>query len=120
MKKGSKSQRITVSEAFGLALARARTSREISQESLALATGFARTYPGMLERGERQPTMTTLLLMASALSIEPEELVHQTRQILAAHHVTVGPISPIKPPASKEPEVLGRAKRRGRPIKAAP
>ena len=64
--------------AFGQVLRRVRTEREISQQTLAFECELDRTYISLLERGLRQPTLTTLVLLGSALSIDPAELVRQT------------------------------------------
>ncbi len=68
--------------AFGRALQEARLKATLSQEALSLAAGYDKNYAGMLERGERQPTLETLLNMGIALGIEPEALVSRTRQLL--------------------------------------
>lgn len=64
--------------AFGQVLRRVRTEREMSQETLAFECELDRTYISMLERGLRQPTLTTLVLLGAALSIDPAELVRLT------------------------------------------
>jgi transcriptional regulator with XRE-family HTH domain len=54
----------------------------MSQEELAFASGIDRTFVSRLERGVRQPTITTLFALGSALGISAEELVCQTAQRL--------------------------------------
>ena len=63
---------------FGQVLRRLRTEREISQGDLALDCGLDRTYISLLERGLRQPTLTTIVLLGTALKVDPAELVRQT------------------------------------------
>lgn len=65
---------------FGNELRKARTSVGLSQEKLALQVGLDRTYISMLERGLRQPTLTTLILLGSALDISGSELVRKTEE----------------------------------------
>jgi hypothetical protein len=36
------------------------------------------TYPSLLERGRRQPTLAIMLRLARALAMEPAELVNRT------------------------------------------
>lgn len=44
-----------------------RRSAGLSQEELAHRSGLHRTYVGSVERGERNPTVTTLLTLAKGL-----------------------------------------------------
>ena len=50
----------------------------MSQEELAEACDIDRTYPSLLERGQRTPTLTVLLDLAAALEVPPERLVIDT------------------------------------------
>ena len=63
---------------FGRVLRRLRTEREISQGALALECDLDRTYNSLLERGLRQPTLTTLVVLGTALNVDPADLVRQT------------------------------------------
>lgn len=47
----------------------------ISQEELAHRAGVDRTFVSRLERGVRQPTITTLIQLAKALDVTAAELV---------------------------------------------
>lgn len=60
--------------AFGTVLRKQREERDISQEYLALECGLDRTYISLLERGQRQPTLTTILRIAEAFKIPPVDL----------------------------------------------
>jgi transcriptional regulator with XRE-family HTH domain len=62
---------------FGRIVSRLRVERGFSQEGFAAATGLHRTYMGGIERGERNPTLTTILRIAEGLKIEPTELFRQ-------------------------------------------
>jgi len=57
--------------AFGAALKAARLKRGLSQEDLAGRADFDRTYPSLLEHGRRSPSFFMILLLASALRMEP-------------------------------------------------
>ena len=67
--------RTSTAIAFGHALRAARRARGLSQEALAQRAGLDRTYPSLLERGLRTPTLGTLIDLAAALSLRPEQLV---------------------------------------------
>ena len=70
-----------MSVAFGRVLREQRLARGLSQEALALEAGVDRTFVSQLERGIRQPTLTTLWKLAGVLRIAPSELVRQMEQL---------------------------------------
>jgi transcriptional regulator with XRE-family HTH domain len=65
-------------EAFGRVLRDARNKSGVSQEKLALNCELDRTFISMLERGRRQPSLGSIITIANALDIPPEELVKRT------------------------------------------
>jgi transcriptional regulator with XRE-family HTH domain len=60
---------------FGKVLREKRELNKLSQEKLAELSDLDRTYISLLERGLRQPTISTLFKIANALNISPSELV---------------------------------------------
>lgn len=62
-------------KAFGTVLRRMRTAKGLSQERLALEGNIDRTFISMLERGIRQPSLTSLILIAEVLGISASELM---------------------------------------------
>ena len=54
---------------------RLRESQHISQEQLGSQAGLHRTYPGAVERAERNITLSTLVKLADALHVEPITLL---------------------------------------------
>jgi transcriptional regulator with XRE-family HTH domain len=60
---------------FGLAVRAARRERGWAQEQLSEAAGLDRTYVSGLERGQRNPTLTTQERIAVALGRTLWELV---------------------------------------------
>ena len=60
---------------FGDKVRALRKSRNWSQEKLADETGFHRTYIGMIERGERNPSLLNLKKFADTFKIELPELL---------------------------------------------
>lgn len=67
-----------IKQAFGSVLREARHAAGISQEKLALRVGLDRTYISMLERGLRQPSLTTIMLLSSELDLKAPELIRRT------------------------------------------
>lgn len=66
---------------FGAVLKRYRTELNISQEELAFRAGVDRTYISRLERGTRQPTITTLIGLGIAMGIPAADLVAETERL---------------------------------------
>jgi transcriptional regulator with XRE-family HTH domain len=71
-------RRECVARAFGRVLKERRKSKGISQEELAFRTEFDRTYPSLLERGLRTPTLGMILAFARALDTALELLITET------------------------------------------
>jgi XRE family transcriptional regulator, regulator of sulfur utilization len=71
-----------IARAFGLALRAARVERGLTQERLCELCDVDRTYPSLVERGLRCPTLAMLLRLASALRIDPARLIAETVQRL--------------------------------------
>jgi len=67
-----------VAWAFGKVLVSCRHTAKISQEELAFRAGLDRTYPSLLERGLRQPTIGRFMAIAYALKIDPSTLMIMT------------------------------------------
>ena len=72
----------SIQKTFGEVLREVRVGRGLSQQELALQSELDRTYISLLERGLRQPTLTTLIVLASTLDIDPAELVQRTTAFL--------------------------------------
>jgi len=69
-----------IEQIFGAVLQRHRSARGISQEELAFQAGVDRTFVSRLERGIRQPTITTLIGIGQALGISAADLVRETEK----------------------------------------
>jgi DNA-binding XRE family transcriptional regulator len=63
------------SSAFGQRLRELRTQRGLSQDDVARETNVHPTAIGRLERGAREPRLTTILRIARGLHVQPSELV---------------------------------------------
>lgn len=59
-----------VQKAFGVRLKELRIKQNLTQAELAHLGNFDRNYIGMLERGERNPSLKNLVRLSEALKIE--------------------------------------------------
>ena len=62
-------------EEFGKRIRQLRTEKGLSQEQLAELTGFHRTYIGMVERGERNLSLSNIVVFAKVFGINLSELL---------------------------------------------
>jgi transcriptional regulator with XRE-family HTH domain len=74
----SNSEAQDVGRIFGGVLRRYRSEMNMSQEELAFRAGVDRTFVSRIERGLRQPTITTLIALGSAIGVSAAELVRDT------------------------------------------
>lgn len=65
----------SLEERFGELLKELRSEKGLSQEALATDCDLDRTYISLLERGQRQPTISTLFKIAKALKMTPSSIV---------------------------------------------
>ena len=56
-----------------------RLSMGLSQESFATLCGLHRTFVGSIERGERNASLSTLEVLATALKVDVPQLLTQRR-----------------------------------------
>ena len=73
-----------VALAFGVILKTQRQGLGMSQEQLAERADLDRTTPSLYERGRRQPTISTLIAIGSALGCDPCGLLGMTITRLSA------------------------------------
>ncbi|MBL1244932.1 MAG: helix-turn-helix transcriptional regulator [Sulfurimonas sp.] len=60
---------------FGLKIRELREEKGISQEELSFITGFHRTYIGMIERGERNISLSNMAVFAKVFELNLSELL---------------------------------------------
>jgi transcriptional regulator with XRE-family HTH domain len=60
---------------FGLRIRQLRTKNSHSQEELSFLTGFHRSYIGMIERGERNISLSNMAVFAKAFEVSVSELL---------------------------------------------
>lgn len=62
---------------FGRVLRDIRRDRGLSQEGLAFESGYHPTYIGQLERGQKSPSLRTILNLAAVLQIPGSEILRR-------------------------------------------
>ena len=60
---------------FGKRIRHLRTQNNLSQEKLSFKTGFHRTYIGMIERGERNISLTNIAVFSKAFEMDISDLL---------------------------------------------
>lgn len=76
----------TPERAFGLTIRKIRRKRGFSQDRLAHESGYHRTYIGMLERGEKSPSLRTIVNIAATLHVKPSDILARVERILTRTH----------------------------------
>jgi len=61
--------------AFGRVLRRLRQKKGLTQEELGLDADLRRTFVSILELGQQQPTLTTILKLAKVLEVRPSKIL---------------------------------------------
>lgn len=69
--------------AFGSILRKLRSKKRLSQEALAAACKLDRTYISLLERGLRQPTLSTVFRLSRVLGVSPSKIVRMMERSLS-------------------------------------
>lgn len=66
---------VDVAVACGVVLRRLRKDRGLTQEQLALEADLQRSYVSILELGQQQPSLTTIIKLASAFGCTAQALM---------------------------------------------
>ncbi|HET8630492.1 MAG TPA: helix-turn-helix transcriptional regulator [Thermomicrobiales bacterium] len=82
MERGTQGGPTTPAVAVGRALRTAREARGLSQEQLALASGYSRYYVGLLEQGRRNATVLALFRLGRVLELAPSELLRRAEALV--------------------------------------
>lgn len=85
-RRGKAAPRPNVEQAFGAALRGIRAERSVSQEMLAHDADFHRNHIGLLERGERGPSLKAVFRIADALGVRATDLVREVEDLVAPPH----------------------------------
>jgi len=65
----------TLPQVIGRNIKRLRIAKGWSQSDLAQKTGFDEAYIGVLERGQANPSLTTVSVMAGTLNVDACQLI---------------------------------------------
>lgn len=71
-----------IAEAFGHVLRKRRKEANLSQEQLALQSDLDRTYIGLLERAQRQPSLSTIFSICQVLEVQPHILIKEVEDLI--------------------------------------
>ena len=69
---------------FGAVLRELRKRCKISQEKLAQECDLDRTFISLLERGKRQPSLTTVFKLSTVLGISPSKFIKIVEKKMSA------------------------------------
>jgi len=72
-----KPESATAERAFGVILRAVRKERGLSQEALAFESGYHATYIGQMERGQKSPSLRTIMNLAGALRTPGSEMLRR-------------------------------------------
>jgi transcriptional regulator with XRE-family HTH domain len=72
----------TPEQAFGLTVRRIRLNRGLSQQALADKSGYHRTYIGLLEGGQKSPSLRTIFNIATTLQVGPSKIVKEVERLV--------------------------------------
>ena len=72
----------TAEAIFGTVLREIRKERGLSQEELAFQSGYHSTYIGQLERGQKSPSLRTIMNLAAVLHTPGSEMLHRIEAML--------------------------------------
>jgi transcriptional regulator with XRE-family HTH domain len=67
-------------KAFGLVLQEIRRERNLSQEQLGFDSGYHRNYIGLLERGLKSPSLSTIMDIAETLEVPATEILRRVEE----------------------------------------
>lgn len=75
-------RKLTPEQAFGLTVRGIRLKRRLSQQALADKSGYHRTYIGLLEHGQKSPSLRTIFNIAATLRVKPSEIVKGVERLV--------------------------------------
>lgn len=73
-------------QVFGITVRELRILKNKSQETLGFDAGLDRTYISLLERGQRSPTLDTIMTLCASLDVSLSQLALMIESILVNAH----------------------------------
>ncbi|KUZ99077.1 XRE family transcriptional regulator [Burkholderia ubonensis] len=73
---------MTPEQAFSRVLRKLRADANLTQEQLAFESRLDRTYISLLERGLRQPTLSSMVQLSAALKVSPSTLMNYVEELM--------------------------------------
>ena len=70
-----------VTKAFSVVLHRIRKEKGLTHEKLAELCGLHPTTISLLERDKRQPSISTIFMLAAGLGVEPDEIIREMKKL---------------------------------------
>jgi transcriptional regulator with XRE-family HTH domain len=67
---------------FGRSLRKRRLAKLLTQEALALESHLSRAYISDLEMGKKDPSLSTIFKLATAMRLKPSNLIAEVEHIL--------------------------------------
>jgi transcriptional regulator with XRE-family HTH domain len=81
----------TAEKAFGVILRDIRKERKLSQEALAFESGYHATYIGQMERGQKSPSLRTIMNLAGVLRTPGSEMLRRVETRLGRKLLEIPP-----------------------------
>ena len=100
---------LNVGETFGRRMRKHRRARDLTLEEAAALAGLSPNYLGSIELGKRDPSFSTIIAIAKALRVSPDDLVGPVSEIspaileLARLFDSIGPFPLDDPPTPVAP-----------------
>lgn len=76
---------MTAAEAFGRVLRELRKDAGLTQEQLGLEAGMQRNFISLMELGQKQPTITSIIRLSQALQRPAGDIVAMVEEELRRH-----------------------------------
>lgn len=76
---------MTAAEAFGRVLRELRKDAGLTQEQLGLEAGMQRNFISLMELGQKQPTITSIIRLSQALQRPAGDIVALVEEELRSH-----------------------------------
>lgn len=101
--------RRVVGKVFGLVVRELRIAKGLSQEEVALLGDFDRTYPSLLERGKRTPTLPFIFHLALVFEVHPATLVREAFERYQRHvgvrQSSLAAVTALAPPRRRQQQL---------------